>query len=70
MLLLACTSQTAPCPLADQYWLDSSLIVSASDIGITSDQILQVLTWGFGVVLLGWMLGYALGVGVGMIKKI
>lgn len=70
MLLLACTTIVAPCPVADQYWLDSSLIVSASDIGITPDQILQVLTWGFGVVLLGWMLGYALGVGVGMINKI
>lgn len=69
MLLSACTTNTNPCPVLNQYWIDSSLIVSASDIGITADQILQVITWGFGVVLLGWVLGYGLGLGLGMIRK-
>jgi hypothetical protein len=45
--------QHQPCPVLNQYWIDSSLIVSASDIGITAEQIMQVISWGFSVVLLG-----------------
>lgn len=69
MLLLACTTQTAPCPLLDQFWVDSASLTNAADLGITPEQILFVVGWGFGVVLVGFLLGYGLGLALGLIKK-
>lgn len=70
MLLLTCSTLVAPCPIADQVWVASEAISSAADIGITPELIATVISWGFGVVLLGWVLGYGLGVTVGIIKKL
>lgn len=71
MLLLSCTTNNPPCPLLDQVWVDSATVVTnLADVGITPPQILYVITWGFGLVLLGWLLGYGLGLALGLIKKV
>lgn len=70
MLLLSCSVDTNPCPVANQVWIQSSTVATLADVGITPDQILYVIGWGFGVVLMGWLLGYVLGLAVGLIKKV
>ena len=70
MLLLSCKTNAAPCPPGDQFWIESATISAAADVGITPEQILTVISWGFGVVLLGWLLGYGLGRALGIIKKV
>ena len=47
---------------------DYSLMVQAYEV--TPEQVLQVFTWGFGVVLFFWSLGYAVGVAKQMINKL
>lgn len=69
MLLLSCKTNFSPCPVGDQLWLESSAISSAADIGITHEQILYVISWGFGVVLTGYLIGYVLGLALGLIDK-
>lgn len=44
-------------------------VVSTSE-PITPDQVLHVFSWGFGVVLLFWSLGYAIGVAKMAISKL
>lgn len=39
-------------------------------LDITPENILFVLTWGMGVVLFMWSLGYAIGAAVKLIKKV
>lgn len=69
MLILACSSAAAPCPLADQIWIESASLSSLADVGITPDQIVYVIGWGFGVVLFGFLMGWVLGLALGLIKK-
>lgn len=70
MLFLVCNVETTPCPPEAQAWVSLSDPALLADLGITSGQILYVLTWGFGVVLLGFLLGWVLGIAVGLIRKI
>jgi hypothetical protein len=47
--------------------------VTAADfalIGITPASVAVAITWGFGVVLSSWSVGYVVGLAVGLIKKI
>lgn len=70
MLLLSCTTKQPPCPLLDQIWIESSTVSNLADVGITPEQILYVISWGFGVVLLGFLLGYGIGLALGLIKQV
>lgn len=70
MLVLTCSTAVAPCPAADQFWRLSSEVVTVADFGVTTETILYVITWGFGVVLLGFLLGWGIGLAVGLIKKL
>lgn len=47
---------------------DYSLMVQSYTI--TPEQVLSVFSWGFGVVLLFWSLGYAIGVAKMAISKL
>jgi hypothetical protein len=47
---------------------DYSLMVQSYNI--TPEQVLSVFSWGFGVVLFFWSLGYAVGVAKQMINKL
>jgi hypothetical protein len=42
---------------------------SLDKLGINSEQMLYAFGWGFGAVLLGFVLGYVLGSFVGLLKK-
>lgn len=39
-------------------------------VGVNAPDILYVFSWAFGVVILFWSLGWAVGVGVSMLKKL
>ncbi len=39
-------------------------------IGINSADIVAVFGWGFGVVVLAWSIGFAIGVAVDVIRKV
>jgi hypothetical protein len=39
-------------------------------IGIDAVSILEVFSWGFGVVLLFWSIGFSLGVALDLIRKV
>ena len=69
MLLLSCTSDSVPCPPGYEVWIQSSSISIPADVGITPAEILYVIGWGFGVVLVGFLAGYGLGLALGLIKK-
>lgn len=69
MLLLSCKTFEAPCPVLDQVWIESSTISQYADVGITPEQIIYVIGWGFGVVLFGFLMGWVLGLALGLIKK-
>jgi len=47
---------------------DYSLMVQSYNI--TPEQVLSVFSWGFGVVLLFWSLGYAIGAAKMAISKL
>ena len=47
---------------------DYALMVQAYEV--TPEQVLSVFTWGFGVVMLFWSLGYAVGVAKQAISKL
>lgn len=47
---------------------DYSLMVQAYTV--TPEQVLSVFSWGFGVVLLFWSLGYAIGAAKMAISKL
>lgn len=70
MLILSCSSNVAPCPSGSEVWVSTTDAATLADIGITSDQIFSVMTWGFGVVLLGFILGWGLGLALGLIRKV
>ena len=38
-------------------------------LGITSKEILHISSWGFGVVLMGFLLGYVVSLAIGLIRK-
>lgn len=61
-----------PCASSDSVVMSYGEFVSVvpQSTGITTAEILYVVTWGFGVVLLGWLLGYGLGLALGLIKKV
>jgi hypothetical protein len=47
---------------------DYAMMVQAYEI--TPEQVFQVFSWGFGVVLLFWFFGYGIGVAKKVISKI
>lgn len=61
-----------PCASSDSVIMSYGeyvALVPANTV-ITSSEILYVVSWGFGVVLLGWAIGYVLGLVTGLIKKL
>lgn len=42
----------------------------AALLGITADQILLVYSWGFGVMLMSFLMGYGVSLAIGLIRKV
>ncbi|MGJ7530412.1 hypothetical protein [Variovorax sp. GB1P17] len=70
MRFLVCTSDATPCPLDAQQWSTTAEILDPAQFGITPVEIAKVASWGFGFVLMGFLLGYVLGLALGLIKKV
>lgn len=69
MLVLTCSSDTVPCPLADQVWVSVAQLVDPAVLGITSAGILETFGWGVSAVLLLWSFGFATGAAVSALRK-
>lgn len=70
MLFLTCTVDTSPCPADSQVWASPVDVMDLTQLGITPETMLYVISWGFGVVIAGWLIGYVVGVGLEMIRKV
>lgn len=75
MRILVCISDSSPCPGKDQQWISAADIIDPSildfsSLGITSDLVLHVFSWGFAVVLLGFFIGYCLSLAIGLIRRL
>lgn len=69
MKVLACTVETNPCPAENMVWIDFSSALDFAAIGISSGSVLKAISFGFGVVLFSWSLGYATGLVKAVIRK-
>jgi hypothetical protein len=70
MQLLTCSVDTVPCPPESQVWQSVGSVFSAADLGIDAAGIAHVYAWGFGAVLLAWLMGYGVSLAVGLIRKV
>ena len=70
MQILVCISDVNPCPVADQQWISTVEMIDPASLGITPESVLKVASWGFGFVLLSFLVGYYLSVSIGLIKRI
>ena len=70
MLLVVCTVVETPCQPANQSTALLDEVLAPSVLGITPESIAHVYSWGFGVVLLAFLLGYVAGVALGLIRKV
>lgn len=58
MRLLTCSQDVSPCPPEAQQWLTVDEAFTPGSLGIDAESVLYVASWGVGVVLLLWSLGY------------
>ena len=70
MRFLVCTVDADPCPAGNVASLPFLETVDFTSMGITSETLLYVYSWGFGVVLLGFLLGFGVAVAVAMVRKV
>lgn len=70
MRLVICTADENPCQLVNQATALLSDVLAPSVLGITPESIAHVFAWGFGSVLLMFLLGYAAGAAVGLVRKL
>lgn len=69
MNVVACTTQTNPCPPSDQVLVSLSDAVDLAALGLTSAGLTQAFAWGVAAVLGLWAVGWVVGVVVGVIRK-
>lgn len=69
MKLLACAENVDPCPVSSQVWVDASSMIDFGALGINAESIFRVTSWGFGVVIAAWAIGYAAGCVIRMVNK-
>lgn len=70
MRLLICTVDVDPCPASQQVWTTTGEILQPAELGITGTDVALVYAAGFAAVLGAWLLGYPVGVALGLIRKI
>ena len=69
MQVIACTTQTNPCPLSDQVLVSLSDAVDLAALGLTSAGMTQAFAWGVAAVLGLWSAGWVVGLVLGVIRK-
>lgn len=70
MKFLTCVTDVVPCPPADQVWTSLVELLDPELLGITPLIVAKVILWGFGFVFGAWLMGYALALATGMVKKL
>lgn len=70
MKLVVCSVDLNPCPLNDLATVDFLSAVDPSLFGINAQSMLYVFSWGFAAVVGMFLTGYAVGLALGLIKKI
>lgn len=70
MQFLVCTTDTSPCPPGDVASVALSGVLDFAALGITSGDMLYVWSWGFSMVLFGWIAGYGIQLAIVVIRKL
>lgn len=70
MRYLVCTVDADPCPPGSVASLPFLETVDFTAMGVTPDAVLKLFAWGFGSVLLFFLLGFGVAVALGMIRKL
>jgi hypothetical protein len=70
MRFLVCTTEANPCPAEAQTWSSTAEILDPAQFGVTGAEIAKVASWGFGFVLLFFLLGYSCGAVLGLIRRV
>lgn len=70
MNFITCTTDVNPCPAGDQVLLSFSDAVDFVALGVTPEAVLAMWGYGFGSVMGFWLIGYALAVAIGLIRKL
>lgn len=70
MRVLVCTLDVDPCPAANVSTMALVDVFDPASLGITPETVAYVYGWGLAAVLGLFMVGYVVGVGVGLIKKV
>jgi hypothetical protein len=70
MLFLVCLQNLNPCPPDQVNSLPISDLIDWTALGINAPEILYVFSWGFGAVLMSWLLGYGVLLAIGLIRKL
>ena len=67
---LICKSQDAQCLPTDQVWSTTAEIMDPAQFGLSPECVLLVISFGFAVVLMGFLLGYGISLATGLIKRL
>lgn len=70
MRFLTCTVDLDPCPPENLSSLSLAETLDPALLGITPQGVLKVYSWGFGAVLVMWLIGYSIGLATGLIRKV
>lgn len=68
MLVLICSHDVTPCPVELQQWREVDQAFTPGNLGIDAAGVLYVCSWGVGVVLLLFSLGYGVGAALKAIR--
>lgn len=70
MRFVVCTSEISPCPAEDLSTVALGDTLNLFTLGITAPDIALVYSWGFSMVLFGWLLGYGIRLAKDAIDKL
>lgn len=70
MRVLVCTVDVDPCPTANVATMALVDVFNPSSLGITTDTVFYVYSWGAAAVLGMFCAGYAVAAAVGLIRRL
>jgi hypothetical protein len=70
MRLVVCTSDDTVCPPSNISTVALTEAMDPALLGINPESVAKVWAWGFGVVLLSFLLGYCVSLAIGVIRKV
>ena len=70
MRILICTTDTDPCPAAQQVWTTTGEVIDPVEFGIDQASVLYVYSWGFAAIFGMWLIGYGVALAFQSIRKL